>query len=174
MDAINQALQVAEGSGVNQGSKFRSRQTPQPNRSMGRNGTLGLPRRTMRTKLCVTQDGCSFRQSGQLNLQQMKDDIASMHSCELSGPSRRSLFLLLLPASAAGSACADEDGDDDGDFYTQWPYQKASDIIPYVESHSTPGDSESVLMAMDSFGERSADQALLRPRPLPPCLQSRH
>jgi len=44
--------------------------------------------------------------------------------------------------------------DDDGDFYDRWPYQQASDILPYIRQYAVTGDSDSVLRAMDQFGER--------------------
>jgi hypothetical protein len=79
--------------------------------------------------------------------------------------SRRQLLLasasslLLGLGSTAGWCLEKEDDDDDdaeadADFYLRWPYRKASDILTFVRKYAKFGDSDSVLEAMDQFGER--------------------
>ena len=75
--------------------------------------------------------------------------------------SRRQLLLssasfVALTLGDTGVCWADEEEevDDDLDFYATWPYQKASDILPFVRKYAKDGDSDSVLDAMDRFGDR--------------------
>lgn len=60
------------------------------------------------------------------------------------------------PARAGGSTGAprDDDDDDDVDFFTEYPYAKPADVIPYVERKARRGDPASVLRAYDAFGRK--------------------
>ena len=57
--------------------------------------------------------------------------------------SRRTLF---LGASAAGFVRQERRSAASSDtFYERWPYAQPSDIIPYLESTTTPGNAASVI-----------------------------
>ena len=69
------------------------------------------------------------------------------------------LAAMLVTVGTAPSAKAATNGDPprefvkDPSFYAQWSYAQPSDIVPFVEATATRGDAQSVLAAMDTFGQ---------------------
>ena len=62
---------------------------------------------------------------------------------------------LPLPALAADAADSAADADADAaDFYQRWPYQKPSDILPWIRARAAPGDAAAVLAAMDAWAAK--------------------
>lgn len=56
------------------------------------------------------------------------------------------------PAAAAAAALdLDKGGTVDPQFYSQWPYVRPADILPYLRATATAGDPASVLVAIDTF-----------------------
>ena len=67
--------------------------------------------------------------------------------------SRRNLLAAAVaaPVLVSRRALAVEADPSGAAFYQKWPYVQPSDILPYLDSHSTAGDAASVLAALESW-----------------------
>ena len=74
---------------------------------------------------------------------------------------RRSLLGIGFAGSAAAASAGveavwAEEGErmSNSVFYAKWPYSNPAAILPYIYATAKKGDVDSILAAMDSFGER--------------------
>lgn len=93
--------------------------------------------------------GVSRRQAAAAALLPAAALLAGAWPAHAAGGSRSSSAAAAVGAGT-GSSPAPNDA---GSFYSRWQYVQPADILPFLRATATPGDTESVLQAIDRFAE---------------------